>query len=330
MKANIPNRPVEDDVLPNRMPAMELEGVYLRAMQDISSRLMDALPSEESLWQTLSFAETLLLEAQLSGTELNKVFGNGGVAGFCQSIVDEYNQKRAGEARDIPAAQDPSLRDKRKLREPRGGINLYRKRRATALLIAGFAVLFAVLALWYMGVFAFLFKGSDYYLDELYHFADSAAPVADRPIELTLSMDAPSGEGQVLYADAEGHTLILTDFFCVERLYEVENAEQNKEQAYQKRFIWCVRIRYPVRAGYTKITYVEPSASGTATLTLSDGTTVISAVSAHRSGADGEGYEYMELEVMNTPSSVNTSGGVLTITLAPPRAVEWTRIGMGF
>ena len=47
MKANIPNLQAEGITSSKSTPSMELEGVYLRAMQDISARLMEALPAEE-------------------------------------------------------------------------------------------------------------------------------------------------------------------------------------------------------------------------------------------------------------------------------------------
>ena len=143
MKANIPDPQTEGLTSSKNTPSMELEGVYLRAMQDISARLMEALPAEESLWQTLAQTESLLLEAQFSGASPQDVFGIGGVAGFCQSIVDEYNQRRAGELRDIPAAHDPAVRKSRKTHTPRSDIMIRRKRRATIGLIAAFSLIFA-------------------------------------------------------------------------------------------------------------------------------------------------------------------------------------------
>lgn len=333
MKANIPNRPTEDATPPKRTPAMELGGVYLRAMQDVSARLMEALPAEDSLWQTLAQTESLLLEAQLSEASLQDVFGSGGVAGFCQSIVDEYNQKRAGEARDVPAAHDPSLRRSRKNPEPRGGITLYRKRKATASLIALFALIFAVLAVWYTGLLGFWIKGSRYYLDELYHFSDTVTPVSDQPVRFTVPLEPATGLEHVLYTDADSDALlVLTEIFCTERLHEVESdtsSDEDGQPTYQKSLAWCVSIRYPVNVGYMRISYIEPGTSGEATLTLADGTVITSTVSASRSGPCGQGLEYIALEMMDLPASTDTEGAILSVTLDPPRAVEWKRIGVG-
>jgi DNA-binding ferritin-like protein (Dps family) len=86
MRVNLPKRepnPSESD----------LKGIYLQAMREISARLMDALPADDELWQTLGQVEAMLLEAQIQGMPLKSLFGQGGVASFCQSIVDEYRSE---------------------------------------------------------------------------------------------------------------------------------------------------------------------------------------------------------------------------------------------
>ena len=333
MKANIPNLQTEGVTSSQNTPTMELEGMYLRAMQEISARLMEALPAEESLWQTLAQTESLLLEAQLSGASPQDVFGIGGVAGFCQSIVDEYNQRRAGETRDVPAAHDPSIRKSHKAREPRSDIMIRRKRRATIGLVAVFALLFAILAVWYTGLLNFWVKGSRYYLDELYHFKDTVTPVSEEPLSFTVPLSPAVGMDYVLYADEEGNAILtLTEIYYSERLREIEadsGDPDTEHTAYEKTFVFCVSIRYPVQVGYTKITYIEPSTNGTATLTMPNGTTLTSTVSAARSGSAGEGYEYVSLEIVDIPASFNTEGMMVSVTLEPPRAVEWKRVSVG-
>ena len=333
MKANIPDLQTEDVTPSKSTPSMELEGVYLRAMQDISARLMEALPAEESLWQTLAQTESLLLEAQLSGASLQDVFGIGGVAGFCQSIVDEYNQRRAGETRDIPAAHDPSIRKSRKTRTPRSDIMIRRKQRATVGLIAAFALIFAILAVWYSGLLGFWTKGSRYYLDELYHFSDTVTPVSEEPLSFTVALTPSVGLDYVLYTDEEGRAVLtLTEIYYSECLHEAgEDATDldTEHTAYRKNFVFCVTICYPVQVGYTRITYIEPGTDGTATLTTPDGETMTFSVSASRSGSAGEGYEYVSLEIADLPASFNTEGITVSVTLEPPRFVEWNRIGVG-
>ena len=124
---------------------------------------------------------------------------------------------------------------------------------------------------------------------------------------------------------------MLTEISCTERLREVEpeTASGNGETTYTESMAWCVSIRYPVNVGYTKITYVEPCTNGTATLTTPDGETMTFSVSASRSGSAGEGYEYVSLEIADLPASFNTEGLTVSVTLEPPRFVEWNRIGVG-
>ena len=334
MKANIPNLQAEGITSSKSTPSMELEGVYLRAMQDISARLMEALPAEESLWQTLAQTESLLLEAQFSGTSPQDVFGVGGIAGFCQSIVDEYNQRRAGEMRDVPAAHDPSLRKSHKTHEPRSDIMIRRKRRATIGLVTTFSLIFAILAVWYTGLLNFWVKGSRYYLDELYHFKDTVMPVSEEPLSFTVPLSPAVGMDYVLYANEKGNAILtLTEIYYSERLHEVEAESgdlDTEHTAYEKTFVFCVSIRYPVQVGYTRVTYIEPGTNGTATLTMPDGRTLTSTVSAARSGSAGEGYEYVSLEIADIPAAFNTEGMMVSVTLEPPRAVEWKRIGVGF
>ncbi len=333
MKAHISRSPTNggDMTVNTHTPTIELVGMYLRAMQEISAHLMDALPAEESLWQTLASTESLLIEAQLAGVPLQDVFRNGGVAGFCQSIVDEYNQKRLGQPRDIPAAHDPSLKNGHTVRKPRGGINLHRKRRLTFFLIGIFALILAVLAVWYTGLLKFWFKGTDYYLDELYHFENTVIPVSNDPIRFTLPLKPIGGLDHVLYTDIHNKDLVLTELAYIERLCEIEDdGLKDGQQSYRKNYVWYITIRYPVKVGYTKITYIAPSTTGTTTLTLSSGEIITYDVSAYRSEADGKGYEYISLEVMDIPASTNIADAVLSVTLDPPNTVEWNRIGIGF
>ncbi len=332
MRANIPKKNTLEEQPTNDRPAMELQGVYLRAMQDISARLMEALPADEALWHTLTKTEALLIEAQLAEIPLQKVFEHGGVAGFCQSIVDEYNQERKGQARDVPAAHDPSLRRRHRIPEPKGGINYYRKRRATVALIAAFSLLLVVLAVWYTGLLNYWVKGSSYYLDELYHFSNTVSAASDEPIQITLPLSSAAGLNHILYADAAGNTLTLTELSYAEHLQKISDSstEAAEDAVYQKNLIWRVHIRYPVDVGYMKVRYIEPSSSGTAVLTLPTGETMQAKVSAYNSGSAGRGYEYTMLEVLDIPASMDTEGAVLTITLDPPRAVEWRRVSMGW
>ncbi len=312
---------------------MELQGIYLRAMQDISARLMEALPAEDALWQTLTQTESLLIEAQLAGASLHDVFGSGGVAAFCQSIVDEYNRERAGQPRDIPAAADPALRHAKEKHEPRGGINYHRKRRATAALIVAFSLLFVLLATWYTGILNFLVKGSAYYLDELYNFNSTVVPSSPDPISFTLPLTETVDIDRILYVDAEGRSLTLTALSSKEWFQDIptaETGENGEGQIHQKSYLWYIRIRYPVDAGYLSVQYTEPGKGGHATVSLPSGEILTLSLSTLNAGSDGRGYEYVELEVADIPASVVTDGAMLSVTLSSPQTVTWERIGTGF
>ena len=158
-------------------------------------------------------------------------------------------------------------------------------------------------------------------------------PVSEEPLSLTVARTPSVGLDDVLDADEEGRAVLtLTEIYYSECLHEVgaDATDLDTEHtAYRKNFVFCVTIRYPVQVGYTRITYIEPGTSGTATLTTPGGETMAFAVSAARSGSAGEGYEYVSLEIADIPAAFNTEGITVSVTLDPPRFVEWNRIGIG-
>ncbi len=327
MRANIPkNSP------PTRhSPSMELEGKYLRAMEEISAHLMDHLPAEETLWQTLSQTEALLIEAQMQNASLYDVFGNGGTAAFCQSIVDEYRQTHPYvEGKDpvpLPASRDPSLHHKAAKNEPRSGINYHRKRRGTVLLITAMSLAFLLLAAWYTGFLHFLTVGSAYYLDELHNFTSTAEPIAGAPMaSFTVPLARATDIGLILYSDGDGHTITLTEIYATDYRLDTGTAENVRLTDYRR---WFLRLKYPVDAGYLSVSYIEPGISGEATLTLPDGTVHTSKISLESSGSDRQGYEYVVLKVLDLPADIPVEGCDLAVTLNPPKRIVWTRTGVG-
>ncbi len=328
MRANIPkNSPHPDD----SRTTMELDGIYLRAMQEISAHLMDHLPAEESLWLTLSQTEALLMEAQLQNAPLHDVFGSGGTAAFCQSIVDEYRQTHpqtgSGDPTPIPASLDPSLHRKPSKNEPKGGVNYHRKRRGTAILITGMSLVFLLLACWYTGLLHFLTAGSAFYLDELHNFTSVSEPIADAPtVRFTIPLAQATDIGLILYSDGEGHTITLTEIQSSDYRLNTGTEEHIQLTDYRR---WALRLQYPVDAGYLSVSYIEPGMTGEAMLTLPDGTVHTEKISLDRSGAAERGYEYVVLKILELPADIPVEGYDLTVTLSAPKRVIWTRTGVG-
>ncbi len=318
MRANIPRTPPPS-------PAAELEGMYLQAMKEVSVRLMDTLPAGDDLWQMLGQVEVMLLEAQLREMPLSELFGNGGVAAFCQSIVDEY---RTGGEITTPAARDRSVKPDRKPKEPRGGVNFRRHRIRTALLSGSAAFLMAALALWYTGILHYWMEGTSYYLDELHNFESTVTESAWDPIRVTLPLEKASGLSDTLYADAEGYDIILTAVETYDHAGSFTDPDTGKT-TYRNLTGWYLRMTYTVDAGFRSVTYVEPPSTGTVTVTLKDGTTHTGKITWIESGEDSRGREFARISVIELPADTDTEGATLTVVLDPPCRVEWKRIRTG-
>jgi DNA-binding ferritin-like protein (Dps family) len=303
----------------------ELEGPYRQAMKEVSVRLMDALPAGDDLWQMLGQVEAMLLEAQMRGMPLSELFGNGGTAAFCQSIVDEY--KADGEA-TVPAAQDRSLKSRGKKREPRGGIGYHRKRRMTAWLTAILVLLFLGFATWHTGILRFLFVGTSYYLEELHNFQSNVVLTESEPITLMLPLERVSGMANTVYADGEGYDITVT---AVEPNNYTKNYTDpdTGETVHRKMTRWYLRMTYTVKSGFTEISYVEPPSAGTVTVTMADGTVYHGELTWIESGADGRGREFARISLIELPAVTDTRGATVTVVFDPPNRVTWNRVSMG-
>ncbi len=320
----------------NRPSPTELQGVYLRAMQEISKSLMENLPAGEELWRTLTQAELLLLEAQQKGVSTRQVFGSGGIAGFCQAIIDEFRTDIAGKEAGVmftPASKDKSVSGKAPKRDPRGGVRYPQLRIGTRMLAV--LLVFACLggALWYIGIWNYLFGGTSYYLVELRNFADTITPLKTEPVQLTLNLKQNASLDYMLYADASERTVQLTSLDC-ERLtqYNVLETGDHGAQKWEKNTCnsWYIRLQYRVDSSFTAVAYVEPELYGaSATVTFSDGTALVSKLSIVRSGAATDGYEYMEIRVADIPEDASVEGAVITLYIPDFRLVEWTRLRTG-
>lgn len=319
MRANIPK--------PTPTPAtLELTGEYLRAMQEISTRLMDVLPAGDDLWQTLGQAEALLLEAQNQGMPLRDILGPGGVAAFCQSILDEYRAD-AGETALTPASRDKNVKKKQGAKEPRGGETYRRKRRITTCLSVVAVLLIATLGLWYVGLLRYWFTGTEFYLKELHNFRETVTPVESDPPSFTLPLRKATGLEHILYTDGV-YTLTMNEIGYNEYLKAVRD-ENSGKTVYERTRSWYVSVSYNVDADFRQINYVEPSAKGTATIILADGTKYHSRINWFNSGSEGDGYEYARLIIIDLPSDLNTEGATVELDLGAPNRVRLDRISTG-
>ncbi len=320
MRANIPRDPT-----PHTAPPTELEGIYLHTMQEISVRLMETLPAGDDLWRTLGQVEALLMEAQFQGRDPQEIFGKGGVAAFCQSILDEY--AREGKTGELPAAQDKTVGGTKKVREPRGGINYRRKRRFTAGFIVLASILLCSLAIWYVGLWNYWTGGSSYYLQELHNFEETVTPVSHPSLTAELPLTQKIDMNQVLYTDGV-YTLTLSEVGCTEYTKAVKDDRTGKT-VYQRINSWYLNIVYTVDSNFRRITYVEPNTKGTATVTLADGMKYTTSVGWLSSGAHEKGYEYVRLVMIELPADVDTAGATVSVDLGVPNLVHLNRISTG-
>ena len=318
MRANLPKNPP-------RQPLVELEGIYLQAMKEVSVHLMDALPAGDELWGMLGQIETMLLEAQLREMSLSELFGNGGVAAFCQSIVDEY---RACGEMALPAAVNGFHRPDRQAKEQRDGPRHKSSRWTSVITAAVMVLIFAVLALWYTGILRYWFRGTSYYLEELHNFQNKITELPADPITLTLPLERTSGRADMLYADGEGFDITFTAVDTHEHMGSFTDPETGKT-TYQKMLSWYLRFTYAVESDFNRVAYVEPAASGTVTVTFPDGETYTGKLSWVSSGATENGREYASLAVIDLPADMDVKGATLTVTLDPPHLVEWERVSTG-
>jgi hypothetical protein len=325
MRANVPRQQ-------NTRPSFELEGRYLQAMQTISVSLMEVLPDGERLWELLGKTEALLMEAQMTATPIEELFPNGGVAGFCQSVIDEYKAEMGadtvGKKPPVPASRDKRSDAGKSKKKPRGGEGALRYRRVSKLLTVLAVLVLAAVLVWQSGFYRFVTMGSAFYHEELHNFENTVIEPCGEELRFTVTPTTLTGLEQVIYTDAEGYVIKLSAVDSRERTAIVIN-EDGKRVAMTV-VDWYVTLRYTVNAGFSHICTVSPEARGTARLTLADGTVYESTLTSDSSGPLSRGWEYAQFTVMDgIPKSVNLSGAVLTVTVEPPVYRVWERIGIG-
>jgi hypothetical protein len=290
---------------------------------------MDALPADDGLWQTLGQAEAMLLEAQMQRMPLKSLFGQGGVASFCQSIVDEYRSEHPeGEDTMIPASRDPSVRESTKPKEPRGGENYRRKKHMTVALSVLAALLVVSLSLWYVGLFRYWTRGSSYYVEELHNFKETVTVASEEPLRFEIPLQKAYGLNRVLYDDGT-YRLTLHDVDYNEYVKAYRDESTGKTE-YRKTRGWYFTVVYTVCSGFSEVSYVEPNAKGTAQVTLSDGITVAGDLSWLNSDPYVEETEFMRFVIIEADESMSLTEATVLVDLGRPNLVKLERISTGF
>lgn len=324
MRANLPKQP------PTSLNT-DLSGDYLSAMQEISVRLMDALPAGEELWQTLGQAEAMLLEAQHQGMPVGHLFGKGGVSSFCQSILDEYHAEHSeGQVGQPPASQDPSIKShagrngSRKAKDPRRG------RRLNLLLTSVAVALVASLALWYLGVFNYWWKwckGEPYYIEELHNFKETVTVVQTEPIRLEIPLEQAFDLGRVLYDDGTYKLILHEVNYDSYPVDYVDSETQEKKTRTNHR--WFFTVLYTVRSDFCTVSYIEPDSQGSIQVTLPDGSIHMGDLGWLSSGVYGDGMELVRFSILDVSGQEDVKGGKVMVQLGPLRLVRLDRISTG-
>ncbi len=294
---------------------LALTGEYLKAMETVSAHLMHRLPDNEELWRILGQTEALLLEAQMSGTPLTTLFGQGGVAGFCQSIIDE---KLGPEAASCPP---PKARKKAKASKPRKTTNSRarkKKNMITAAVILLWLLLVAFLVGQYTGLIPYLWNPHSFYLEELHNFSVTVETLEGSQASVSVPLVSKAVDPQVLY-ESDGYRVTLTYVGFDEDKYTVDQPKRR----------WYVELAYTQTSSFSEIAYVSPAESGSATVTLPDGEIISQSLYWQGSGYYENGTAYVRLYFADFPSDRNTAGAVAEISFDPMTYVRWHRTGVG-
>ena len=294
---------------------LELTGEYLEAMKQISAHLMSSLPESDDLWRILGETETLLLEAQITGTPLSKLFGKGGVAGFCQSIIDEKGGVLS--EKDMTNSASLSKAPPKKQRRT-GNAHIRRKKNiVTGCIIGVWVLLIAVLVGQYIGFVRYLFHPQTFYLEELHNFEAQVTPLEDTDRQITLTISQGSLGSEIIYAQ-DDHRVTLTQM-------GVDEITVDKKVICR----WWVELAYTQDTEFSKITYVAPDHSGTAVVSISSDEEMTNSLTWQGEGRYDDGRAYVRLCFLEVPKDTDLRGGKVQLHLDDMKLVSWHRIGVG-
>lgn len=288
---------------------LELTGAYLEAMENVSAHLMSRLPESDELWQILGETETLLLEAQITGTPLSKLFGKGGVAGFCQSIIDE----KGGTLSEKDMAKSAAKKQRQT-----GNAHIRRKKNiVTGCIIGVWVLLITFLVGQYTGFVRYLFHPQTFYLEELHNFEAQVTPLEGTDRQLTLTISHGSLGGEIIYAEGD-HRVTLTQM-------GVDEITVDKKVICR----WWVELVYTQDTGFSKVTYVAPENSGTAVVSISSDEEMTHPLTWQGEGRYDDGRAYVRLCFLEVPKGTDLRDGKVQLHLDDMKLVSWHRIGVG-
>ncbi len=294
---------------------LELAGEYLDAMETVSAHLMSRLPENDALWRILGETETLLMEAQITGTPVSKLFGKGGVAGFCQSIIDEKSGALPKE--DLSAATSRKSPSSSKQRHTANSHIRRKKNIATGCIIGVGVLLIAFFIGQYTGFVSYLFHPHTSYLKELHNFEAQVTPLENSDVQIILPLSAGRLSGEAIYEQGD-HRVTLTQIGVDEI--------RTDEQVIRK---WWIELTYTQSSGFSKVTYVAPTGTGTATVVFPDQEEISRDLAWQGEGRYDDGTAYIRLCFWEAPKDKDTQDGTVTIHFDDMKQVCWQRTGVG-
>ncbi len=293
---------------------LELTGDYRRTMEIISAQLMESLPEGDALWTILIQAEALLLEAQQRGMPIAEIFPQGGIAGFCQSIVDE----QLGKQKSKIETTSPRKQRKRRSQETTNTLIKRKKNTVTILVLLLWVLIVAFLVAHYTGFLPYLIDPHNAYLEELHNFDSSSTVLTDTERTISLRLSDRAIPPQIIY-QSEEYQVTLTAMGSTTGDY-IENESLRR--------FW-IELCYTQTVSFSKVSYVSPAETGTARITFSDGRTSTHTLHWQDNGRYEDGTAYVRLCFLELPASTVIDDATVEFSLDPMIMVTWYRTGVG-
>ena len=294
---------------------LELTGEYLAAMEAVSATLMSRLPDSQELWQILGQTETLLLQAQLTNTPPKSLFGKGGIAGFCQSIIDEQLE---GKTTVKPPASVTTAPDK-KIRRTSNKRIQKKKNLVTLAILIGWLLIITILISWYTGVIAYVLHPHKAYLSELHNFSSETTILTGTETHMTLELNSGALQHTDLYRNGSDYVTLTYIGYDEDSV----SAEKGGLRRY-----W-IELAYPLHASFSEVSYIAPAESGTASVTLPSGEVLTQEIYWKSEDNNDQGVVYIKLYILSLPKDTNTDGLSVDVSLDPMIRVQWTRNAVG-
>ena len=295
-----------------------LSGEYLAAMRTVSHRLLENLPDDEYLWTVLGKTEALLLEAQTTGTPVSDIMGNGGVAGFAQSIIDE----RLAALGAVPLDKNitPAIRSTHTQNKRTSEYVKKKKRKVTALVIIAWVLVCGMLFAWYSGFIDYLKLGAEFYLEEINNFSPKSDDVA-------LTEEFKIIQTDVNHINDIAGTILYSDGVYDVRIDSVgvDKSANGKTERY-----W-LSLSYSATSSYGSVSYVSPIAAGITEIMHADGVVSEEEICLREATVyDKENNRFkFSVYLFKLDGDEDVSETTVKIMLHDLRRVTWTRTGIG-